>query len=179
MKRILAALVLSLLGGGATAEEAERSILFIGNSFTFGYGSAVWFWRAETVTDLNGEGVGGVPALFEAFSEQAGLAWDVSLETRGGSDFAFHLAEKRAEITSRPWDVVVAHSYSTLDAQAPGDPTKFLADGRALAEVLVERSPAVEFYVTATWSRPDLIYKPGSPWSGRPFEEMGRDVDAA
>lgn len=179
MRRTLAALCLLLAGTALQAAEQERTILFIGNSFTFGYGSAAWFWRADTVTDLNGDGVGGVPAMFEAFTEQAGLAWDVSLETRGGSDFAFHLREKRAEITSRPWDVVVAHSYSTLDPDAPGDPTMFLATGRLLAEVLATRNPAVEFYVTATWSRPDLTHRPGSPWSGAGIEQMGRDVDAA
>lgn len=179
MRRLLAAFALSLIGACTAAADAERTILFIGNSFTFGYGSAAMFWRADTVTDLNGDGIGGVPALFEAFSAQAGLAWDVSLETRGGSDFAFHLAEKRAEITSRPWDVVVAHSYSTLDADAPGDPARFLTDGRALAGVLVENNPAVQFYVTATWSRPDLVHRPGSPWSGTGIAQMGRDVDAA
>ena len=60
-------------------------MLFIGNSFTFGSGSPVRFYRADTVTDLNNEGIGGVPALFKSFTQQAGLDYDVSLETRGGS----------------------------------------------------------------------------------------------
>ncbi|MBT5445120.1 MAG: PEP-CTERM sorting domain-containing protein, partial [Gammaproteobacteria bacterium] len=42
---------------------AETSVLFIGNSFTYGYGSASRFYRADTVTDLNLNGIGGVPAL--------------------------------------------------------------------------------------------------------------------
>ena len=29
---------------------------------------------ADTVTDLNNEGIGGVPALFKSFTQQAGLA---------------------------------------------------------------------------------------------------------
>jgi hypothetical protein len=161
-----------------TRADADRSILFVGNSFTFGYGSAVRHWGADTVTDLNGEGIGGVPDLFEAFTDQVGLSWDVYLETRGGSDFAFHLREKRPEITSRPFDVVVAHSYSTLDAANPGDPTALLATGREFAEVLQARNPDVEFFVTATWSRPDLVYGEGNPWAGTPIEQMGSDVDA-
>jgi hypothetical protein len=174
-------LALALLALTTTPAQAQqpRSILFIGNSYTFGYGSAVRHWRASTVTDLNDEGIGGVPALFEAFTEQMGLAWDVYLETRGGSAFSFHLQEKHAEITSRPWDVVVAHSYSTLDRDAPNDPADLLRTGRELAEVLHERSPSVEFYVTATWSRPDMTYPEGTPWHGKAIEVMGSDVDRA
>lgn len=179
MRSFLVALAaLALTVGNAEAQQ-PRTILFIGNSFTFGSGSAVRYWRANTVTDLNDEGIGGVPALFESFTEQVGLAWDVYLETRGGSAFDFHLQEKRAEITSRPWDVVVAHSYSTLDRDAPNDPTDLLATGRELSEVLHERSPSVELYVTATWSRPDLTYRGDTPWTGKAIEVMGSDVDRA
>ncbi|MEA3151753.1 MAG: hypothetical protein QOD56_2692, partial [Gammaproteobacteria bacterium] len=41
------------------------SILFIGNSFTFAYGSPVRYYRPDSVTDLNRAGQGGVPALFK------------------------------------------------------------------------------------------------------------------
>src|SRR5689334_25447981 len=95
-----------LLAGGAGAA-ATRTILFIGNSFLFGSGSAVRFYRAETVTDLNHEGIGGVPALFKSFTQQAGLDYDVSLETRGGAGLDFHLAEKREVIGARAYDAVV------------------------------------------------------------------------
>ena len=164
--------------GHAHAQQ-PRSILFIGNSFTYGAGSAVHFWRANSVTDLNHEGIGGVPALFKSFANQAGLHYDVYLETRGGSDFAFHLREKRAEITSRKWDVVVAHSYSTLDREHPNDPTNLIATGKELSTVLHGSNPSVEFYVTATWSRPDMTYPDKTPWHGKPIETMGNDVDAA
>ena len=176
---LVGALLLLALPAVNAQPKAGLSILFVGNSFTFGYGSAVRHWRADTVTDLNGDGVGGVPALFEAFTTQLGLFWDVYLETRGGSDFAFHLREKRPEITSRPFDVVVAHSFSTLDAENPGDPSALLSTGRELAELLLTRNPDVELYVTATWSRPDLVYGEDNSWAGGPIEEMGREVGAA
>ena len=64
-------------------------------------GSPVQFYRADTVTDLNNEGIGGVPALFKSFTQQAGLDYDVSLETRGGSGLDFHLENKLAVIGSR------------------------------------------------------------------------------
>lgn len=181
MKSFRLGIITALLAATAISARAQqpRSILFIGNSFTFGAGSAVHFWRANTVTDLNHEGIGGVPALFKSFATQAGMPYDVYLETRGGSDFAFHLREKRAEITSKKWDVVVAHSYSTLDREHPNDPTNLIATGKELSTVLHAGNPSVEFYVTATWSRPDMTYPDKTPWHGKPIETMGNDVDAA
>jgi len=173
------ALGLAALAVGSAEAQQPRSILFIGNSFTFGSGSAVRYWRANTVTDLNGDGIGGVPALFKSFTDQVGIPFDVYLETRGGTAFDFHLQEKMAEITSKPWDVVVAHSYSTLDRDAPNDPTDLLATGRQLSDALHHASPSVQFYVTATWSRPDMTFPEDTPWHGKAIEVMGRDVDAA
>src|SRR3954471_22796184 len=92
---LAAGLVIAL---GAVAGAAGTRVLFIGNSFLFGSGSAVRFYRADTVTDLNGEGTGGVPALFKSFTQQAGLDYDVALETRGGAGLDFHLANKLAVI---------------------------------------------------------------------------------
>src|SRR3954463_2989584 len=111
---MVAAAAISLVALGAPAS-AER-ILFVGNSFTFGAGSPVKTYRPDLVRDLNREGIGGVPALFKRFAEQAGLNWDVSLETASGQDFAYHLANKRTQL-SGAWDVVVLQDYSTLDKQ--------------------------------------------------------------
>jgi hypothetical protein len=57
------------------------SILFIGNSFTFAYGSPVRYYRPDSVTDLNSTDQGGVPALFKSFTVEAGLPYEVYLET--------------------------------------------------------------------------------------------------
>src|SRR5262245_23474524 len=129
-----AALLLALGPVGHAANGG--SILFIGNSFTFGFGSAVHYYGNQTVTDLNNEGVGGVPALFKVFTEQAGLKFDVSLETRAGAGIDFHLKEKKAEITSRAWDIVVAHGFSTLDQEKPRDPAKLIATSKELADLM-------------------------------------------
>ena len=79
MKRISAVIAALVVAFGITGHAAGTSILFIGNSFLFAYGSPVRFYRADTVTDLNNEGIGGVPALFKSFTEQAGLDYDVSI----------------------------------------------------------------------------------------------------
>ncbi len=156
---------------------AER-VLFIGNSFTYGSGSAVRFYRNETVTDLNREGIGGVPALFQSFARQVGLDYDVSLETRGGTGLDFHLAEKR-DLIARRWDIVVAHGYSTLDADAPRDPHKLVATSRELADLLRGKNRDVDLFLMATWSRADQIYPAAGAWTGRPIETMATDIRAA
>ena len=161
-----------------SAARAPVSILFIGNSFTFGQGSAVHFWRNGTVTDLNNEGVGGVPALFKALATEAGLDYDVSLETHPGVGLDWHLANKRDALTAKPYDVVVMHGYSTLDANKPGDPATLIATTKQMAALLAGKNPKVEIHTEATWSRADQTYPQGRPWFGKPIEQMAMDVRA-
>jgi len=176
---IAGAIDLAALTAPARPRASGTAVLFIGNSFTFGAGSPVQTWRAETVTDLNHEKIGGVPALFESFTKQAGLDYDVSLETHPGVGLDYHLQMKRDALTSRPWDVVVMHGQSTLDFDKPGDPGKLIATTRQMADVLTGRSPGVRLYLTATWSRADQTYVAGGRWYGQPIAAMARDVRAA
>jgi hypothetical protein len=178
MRRLGIAVVAAMLAVGALDAQARRSVLFIGNSFLYGMGSAVRFYRADTVTDLNSEGVGGVPALFKAFTAQAGLDYDVYLETRGGSGFEFHLENKLGVIGTRPWDTVVLNGQSTLDLDKPGDATKLVNTTRQLSEFLRSRNPAAQIYLIATWSRADQTYQPTGRWYGKPIDAMARDVRA-
>lgn len=179
MKRKAAGLfiaaALALTGAG---EAWAKTILFVGNSFTYGHGSPVRRYHPERVTDLNGEGVGGVPALFKTFADQAGLDWQVSLETAGGQDLAFHLERRRQRI-DRPWDVVVLQGFSTLDAASPGDPARHVAAARALADMMLRANPRVSVRLVSTWPRADLAYRPGSPWSGKPIAGLAETVAQA
>ena len=172
-------LTAAALALSAAQAPSGTSVLFIGNSFTFAAGSPVRFYRADTVTDLNDEGTGGVPALFKSFTQQAGLSYDVSLETRGGTGLDFHLASKREVIAKRGWDAVVMHGYSTLDAEKPRDPSKLMATSKEMADLLRNRNPKVSIYLMATWSRADQTYPPKGAWAGQPIEAMARDVRAA
>jgi hypothetical protein len=157
---------------------AETSALFMGNSFTFGYGSSARYYRADSVTDLNNEGIGGVPALFKSFTDQAGLDYEVFLETRGGSGIDFHLENKRGVIGRRPWDQVVMHGYSTLDSNKPGDDGLLVSTTAQMATFLQSLNPEVEVFLTSTWSRPDLVYQEDRPWAGTPIGKMALDVRA-
>jgi len=173
---VVASLILAF---GLTGTAAGTSVLFVGNSFLFGYGSAVRYYRADSVTDLNNEGIGGVPALFKSFTQQAGLDYDVSLETRGGVGLDFHLENKLGVIGRRGWDTVVMHGYSTLDAEKPRDPAKLIATSKQMADFLRARNPKVALYLMATWARADEIYPAKGAWAGQPIEAMTRDVRAA
>ncbi|MGZ5527008.1 MAG: hypothetical protein ACXWFF_18570, partial [Methylomonas sp.] len=66
LKRI--SLLCCLLAPSAFA----TNILFVGNSFTFAAGTPIMNYRSNTVTDLNRNNTGGVPALFKSFTVQAG-----------------------------------------------------------------------------------------------------------
>jgi len=120
-----------------------------------------------------------VPALFKSFTQQAGLDYDVSLETRGGAGLDFHLANKLAVIGGRGWDTVVMHGYSTLDTARPGDPGKLIATSKQMADLLRSHNPKVALYLMATWSRADETYPAKGAWAGQPIEAMARDVRVA
>ena len=171
------ALVLAATPAGA------RTILFVGNSFTFGANSAAHYYKPETVTDLNGPGptgktTGGVPAFFAAFAKEAGLDYTVSLETVGGKGLDYHYAEKRA-LLDKPWDVVVMHGYSTLDIDHPGNPALLVSSAKTITGMFKAKNAKADIWLSATWSRADMTYPEGKPWHGKPIQQMGVDIAAA
>ena len=162
---------------------AATKILFVGNSFTYAAHSAAMHYETDQVHDLNppdklGRTIGGVPALFKEFTKEAGLDYDVSLETVGGKGFDFHMAQKRA-VLDKPWDVVVGHGYSTMDEAHPGDPTLLISSTKQMADMFKAQNPNVKFYLLATWSRADKVYPDNAPapWKGTPINQMARDVE--
>jgi hypothetical protein len=164
---------------------AATKILFVGNSFTFGAHSAAMHYETDQVHDLNppdalGRTIGGVPALFKEFTKEAGLDYDVSLETVGGKGFDFHMAEKR-NVIDKNWDVVIGQSYSTLDADKPGDPTVLISSTKQMADMFAAKNPQVKFYLLASWSRADKVYpaEAPAPWKGTAIQQMGKDIQAA
>lgn len=176
--KLFTAMTISLSLALSASPASADSVLFVGNSFTYGYGSAVKYYRPDTVTDLNNLGIGGVPALFKAFAEQAGLDYDVYLETEPGSNFDFHLANKRGVIGRRPWDIAVLQGHSTLDSEQHGNPEKLISTSAQMSEFLRARNPDVAIYLTATWSRADMTYQPNYAWSGQAIAQMALDLRA-
>lgn len=178
LKRLAACLLSVPLALVSMASAAATSVLFIGNSFTYGHGSAVRYYRADTVRDLNREGQGGVPALFKSFTQQTGLDYDVAIETRGGTGIDWHLANKLSVITQQPWDIVVAHGFSTLDAKKPGNPEQLVQTALQLAQALQAKNPKADLRLEATFPRADETYGPKGAWFGKTIGDMARDVRA-
>lgn len=176
MKKILiTALMLAPIAAQA------KTILFVGNSFTYGANSPAHYYKPETVTDLNGplngKTVGGVPAFFKAFTKEAGLDYTVNLETVGGKGMDYHYAEKRTVI-DKPWDVVVMHGYSTLDQANPGNPALLVSSAKQITDMFRAQNPKSEIWLDSTWSRADQTYPDGKPWHGKPIQQMGIDIAA-
>ena len=164
------------------AVAAPTTILFVGNSFTYGQpagapGPTVMGYRPDSVTDLNGTRIGGVPALFKAFTQEAGLDYQVSLETVGGKGLDYHYNEKLQTI-DKPFDKVVLQGYSTLDQKQPGNPDSTIKYSGLLAKTFHDRNANVNIYLDSTWSRADLTYSTASPWKGQSIYQMALDVRA-
>jgi hypothetical protein len=128
----------------ATAAEPV-SILFVGNSYTFGRVDPVMSYNTANVNDLTRPRPdlpdpnftetagtrawephpwGGVPAIFKQLADQARLRYDVSLSTRNAATLRGHFLntanadwDLRGNIASRKWDVVVLQEQS--DAALP------------------------------------------------------------
>lgn len=173
----LAALAALALHGPAV--QASTSILFIGNSFTYGALATAQNYAPGTVTDLRGTNIGGVPAIFKAFTVQAGLDYNVSLETQPGSNLDYHYNTATVRpLIDQAWDKVVMHGQSNLNFAAPNNPALISQYTGILGNMFQAKNAAVDIFLTATWSRADLTYVTASPWLGQPITQMGIDVNA-
>ncbi len=159
-----AAAAFGLSAGAAHA----TSILFVGNSFTYGEPAGgppiVEYYQPSTVTDLNGLGIGGVPALFKQLTVEAGLSYTVSLETVPGVGLDYHYNNKLAELTAKPYDDVILQGYSTLDPLHPGNPANQIKYSGLLSQALAAVNPDVHVLLDATWTRADQTYLPTGHW---------------
>lgn len=178
MRIVLPAFGIALAALFAAGNAAAAAILFIGNSYTQGDGSPVVAYGRDSVTDLNGRSIGGVPALFRSFASQSGLAFEVYLETEPGASLDWHVDHKLGVIGQRAWDVVIMQGYGGLDPRSPRDAALVATGVRQLAEFLRVRNPAVDMRVMATWSRADQTYEPKGAWYGKPIDAMASDMRA-
>jgi hypothetical protein len=122
----------------APAAATPVSILFIGNSYTFGNVGAAPNHNREGVRDLtaptqpgfeNQQGTnvyqtrpwGGVPGIFKTLTEQAGLDFDVAHSTRNAASLRGHYLNSnpagwdlRGNLASQRWDHVVLQEQSEV-----------------------------------------------------------------
>jgi hypothetical protein len=124
---------------------APTTILFVGNSYTFGRVDPVMGYNVGNVDDMTRPRPdlpdpnftetagtrawephpwGGVPAIFKQLADQAGVDFDVSLSTRNAASLRGHFLntantdwDLRGNIAKRKWDIVVLQEQS--DAALP------------------------------------------------------------
>jgi hypothetical protein len=121
---------------------APESILFVGNSYTFGRVDPVMSYNAANVRDLtapmqasNASGSnafeprpwGGVAGIFKQFTVQSGLDYDVAMSARNAASLRGHALntnaagwDLRSNITSQTWSKVVLQEQS--DESLPKQP---------------------------------------------------------
>ena len=134
MRATLRALALPALLACAAAQADPISVLFVGNSYTFGRVDPVMGYNAANVRDLtagmaaaNGTGSnafephpwGGVAGIFKQLTVQAGLDYDVALSTRNAASLRGHFLNSnpanwdlRGNIASQAWTKVVLQEQS-------------------------------------------------------------------
>ncbi|MCC8939132.1 cadherin-like domain-containing protein [Bradyrhizobium sp. Arg68] len=141
--------------------DSGGSILFVGNSFTFGRVDPVMSYNTDNVRDLtapvpgttfaNTTGSnpyephpwGGVPGIFEAFAEQSGLQLDVAISARNAATLQGQYLNSnpagwdlRGNVASQPWDVVVLQDNST-QALPSGSGSITFAAGSSTATLVI------------------------------------------
>ena len=130
------------LATAAPSHAEPTSVLFVGNSYTFGRIDPVMSYNAANVRDLtaamwlaNPSGTnafephpwGGVPGIFKQFTVQSGLDYDVALSTRNAASLRGHFLntnsagwDLRGNIGSQTWNKVVLQEQS--DESLPQQP---------------------------------------------------------
>ncbi|GHC71965.1 hypothetical protein GCM10007320_07500 [Pseudorhodoferax aquiterrae] len=130
----LRALALPALLACAAAQAEPISVLFVGNSYTFGRVDPVMGYNAANVRDLtapmaaaNSTGSnafephpwGGVAGIFKQLTVQAGLDYQVALSTRNAASLRGHFLNSnpagwdlRGNVASQAWSKVVLQEQS-------------------------------------------------------------------
>lgn len=140
--RRLATVLLGLLLAVPAPAFSAENILFIGNSFTYGFG-------CPTVQNL-----GGVPKLVELIAAAKGRKAAVAMRAGAKEDWGRHLREPKTELAlhARPWNWVVLQDASTRPTRL-GNLGNFLANGTALYHRIRDHSPGTLIVLYETWAR--------------------------
>lgn len=118
----------------ASAQAQPTTVLFVGNSYTFGRVDPVMSYNTANVQDLtlamwlanpSGSNVyephpwGGVPGIFQRLTVQAGLDYEVALSSRNAASLRGHLLNSnpagwdlRGNMGLQAWDQIVIQEQS-------------------------------------------------------------------
>ena len=208
LRKLLALAVAGLLANSFTSADAQqvarpvaaapvKTVLFVGNSFFHGKYPPVLAYNAAHVTDENyglpatdprcetttGEPVvwGGIPGIFQQFTEEAGLNYEVHFEEINARPLQYHYDHALSIIQQPRWHTVVLqeHSQWALPARHGGHPELFRDYATRLEQAVHAANPAASVFLFQTWPRADLCYPPGKPFSGLPIDSMAQELHAS
>jgi len=136
MKRLISAAAAACLLASAL-HAAPVSVLFVGNSYTFGHHDPAMSYYSDNVRDLTAPDAGptfgnttgarpyqphpwgGVAGIFKHLTDQAGLDYDVALSTRNAASLRGHFLntnpagwDMRGNLALQTWDKVVLQEQS-------------------------------------------------------------------
>jgi hypothetical protein len=163
--------------GTQEAALALGNILFVGNSFTHGNEEPVYSYNKGAITDANGGGQGGVPGIFKKLTVQAGLSYNVTIETVSGETLSGHYATKAA-IIGRAWDTVVLQENSTrpLPVARGGTPTAFFTGANDLRNLVLTGNPSARLFLYEAWASPTSVSAQGYPGGTAGLQAMQSDL---
>lgn len=162
----------------AIASAAPISILFVGNSYTFGRVDPVMSYNAANVRDLtapsNGGNFtnttgsnpyephpwGGVPGIFKMFTTESGQNYDVAISARNAASLRGQLLNSnpaswdlRGNIGSQSWDKVVLQELSDgalpLNTTSNASPGYFSAYAKLIANFVHNQSSTLNYTETS------------------------------
>jgi hypothetical protein len=181
----------------AQVSGSPTTILFVGNSFFHGKYQPVLAYNAAHVTDENfglpsghprcetttGEPVvwGGIPGIFQQFTEEAGLNYEVHFEEINAKPLQYHYDHALSVIQQPRWNTVVLQEYSTgpVPARHGGRPDDFRTYATRLEQAVHTANREARVFLFETWPRADLTYPTGTPYAGLPLDSMTQELHAA
>ena len=133
---------------------AQTNILFVGNSFTHGNYNPVQHYNHASVTDPNGTGYGGVPAIFKKMTDEAGLSYNVTIEAVDAKTLKWHSTKKASVLSQAKWNIVVLQEQSRtpLPVEHGGDPSEFATGVSACQSLVLSTNPTAKILLYETWA---------------------------
>lgn len=157
--------------------------LFVGDSYTHGHFDPVRTYGADTINDLNkkapsgsfaqegakGNGEkgpwGGIPALFQAFSNEQGLKSSTSMEAVSATDLSKQAKHEGGEIGGQKYNTLILQDKTNEglnSASKAGTAGSELQKGVGeVSKIVRAKNPAAKVYVNENPNTPDTSIKAG------------------
>jgi hypothetical protein len=162
-----------------TSDPAQRHILFVGDSFTYGrYQPVRQYNSGGTQTPAGGSALvvdenyrqtgaraetsetgpfGGIPGIFAEFAVEKGLDYDVHIEAIAATSLQTHYSVASSVIDDARWNAVVLQELSArpltgaLTGSSQSDPANFCKAVQTIERGVHAAAPSASVYLYETW----------------------------